>query len=488
MFATEMFAIDKIYRKSIMFRRIAGSSLLILCAFLATPVFAKEQSRPNIIWIMAEDIGCDLVCYGTPAIQTPVLDKLAAEGTKFNRAYCTSPICSTNRSAMMTGMYQTSIGAHQHRSHREDGMLLAAPVRPITAYLQEAGYFCAIGCGQGEKEDLNFHLPKDGPSLFNGNDWSQRAEGQPFFAHIQLKVTHRGDWWERVRSESSDPVDPSKVELPPYLPDHPAIRKDWAMYLDQIEAADAQTGEILDRLEREGLSDNTVVIFIGDNGRCFHRGKGFLFEDGIKVPYIIRWPQHVPAGKVSEELVSTIDISAQILALAGIAIPEHMQGRALLDDPTQKRDYVFAARDRWDEVRDKSRAVVGPKFKYIRNDMPEVPYFTYQGYLEKVRPIRPVLWEIFKSGKMTEAQAHIMRPSKPAEELYDLLSDPWETVNLAKNPEYVQDLKRLRAELERWEVETGDQGRNPEPKEAVSDGFYEKISERDAIIQAPDRQ
>ncbi len=459
-----------------------------VCALFAAPLFAKGQDRPNIVWIMAEDIGCDLACYGTPAIQTPVLDQMAAKGIQFNRAYCTSPICSTNRSAMMTGMYQTSIGAHQHRSHREDGFLLPAPVRPITAYLQEAGYFCAVGCGYGEKTDLNFNLPKGELPLFNGNDWSKRKEGQPFFAQIQLSVTHRGIWWEQISKISSDPVDQNKVSLPPYLPDHPAIRKDWASYLDQIEAADAQVGEILKRLEREGLANNTVVIFIGDNGRCVHRGKGFLFEDGIKVPCIIRLPGGQPAGEQREQLVSMIDVSAQVLALAGVRIPEYMQGRVFLEESVEPRKYVFAARDRWDEVCDKSRAVTSKKFKYIRNDMPEVPYFTYQGYLEKVRPIRPVLWEIFKSGKMTEAQAHIMRPTKPAEELYDLQNDPWETVNLAGRPRYKEVMLHLRTELERWEEETEDQGRNPEPKEAISGGFYEKISEREAIIKNSDRQ
>ncbi len=462
--------------------------ILFLSTLLVTPLYAKQPERPNIVWIMAEDIGCDLACYGTPALQTPVLDQMALGGVQYNRAYCTSPICSTSRSAMITGMYQTSIGAHQHRSHREDGVLLPAPVRPITALLQEAGYYCANGCGFGEKADLNFNLPEGERPLFNGTDWSTREPNQPFFAQIQLQVTHRGTWWEKIRSESSDPVSPDKVVLPPYLPDHPAIRKDWAMYLDQIEAADAQVGEILERLAREGLTDNTVVIFIGDNGRCVHRGKGFLFEDGIKVPCIFRWPGHLPQGETSEELVSMIDVSAQILAFAGVKTPEHLQGRPFLEDSAKERKHVFAARDRWDEVYDKSRTVIEKRFKYIRNDMPEVPYFTYQGYLEKVRPIRPVLWEIFKSGKVTEAQAHIMRPEKPREELYDLKKDPWETVNLAERPEHAKVLQQLRSVLEKWEKETNDQGRFPEPESAVSDGFLEQIPLRDAIIQQADRQ
>ena len=459
------------------------SFLLVFFAIdLIVGVSCAAQARPNIVWIMAEDIGCDLACYGAQAVQTPRLDRLAAEGIQLDRLYCTSPICSTNRSAMMTGMYQTSIGAHHHRSHRSDGYRLPKPIRPITAYLQEAGYFCAVGCGFGGKTDLNFRVDKNGPPLFNGRDWSKREAGQPFFAQIQLKVTHRGNWWQKVRSKSSDPVNPEEVDLPPYLPDHPAIRLDWATYLDQIEAADAQVGEILDRLATEGVAGNTVVIFIGDNGRCVHRGKGFLFEDGIKVPGIIRWPGSLDKATKIDRIVSVIDLSAQVLAFAGIEVPEHMQGRAFLEKDVRQREFVFAARDRWDEVRDKSRTIVGRQYKYLRNDMPEVPYFTFHSYLERVRPIRPVLKQLFEAGEMSPAQAHLMKPAKPREELYDLQADPWETKNLANSPSHAKVIANLRQRLEQWEIETNDQGRQVEPESAIGAKTLEQISMRKKLI------
>lgn len=459
---------------------------IVILASSACLVMAGSGNRPNIVWIMAEDIGCDLACYGTPGVDTPVLDDLAAEGLKLKRLYCTSPICSPNRSAMATGMYQTSIDAHHHRSHRADGHQLPPPVRTIMGYLREAGYFTALGCGYGDKTDFNFQ-PRE--QHWDGRDWSERGEDQPFFAHIQLKVTHRGDWWGKTRSESPDPVDPGLVSLPPYLPDHPAIRLDWARYLDQVEKADSQVGEILERLTREGLIDRTMIIFNGDNGRCIHRGKGFLYEDGIRVPGIIAGPHLAQSGTELDELVSTIDLSAQVLAFAGIPAPGHMQGRPFLEDQVERRLQVFAARDRWDEVVDRSRAVVTHRYKYIRNDMPEVPWFTFQGYLEKVRPIRPVLWDLFRSGRMSTSQAALLAAHKPTEELYDLQSDPWETRNLADDAAYEGTLDALRGLLSDWESATHDQGRFPEEDRSRLDDsdnphqWIERIGARESILR-----
>ncbi len=444
---------------------------------------ASETKLPNIVWIMAEDIGTDLASYGTPGVQTPNLDQMAANGLRLNRLYCTSPICSTNRTAMMTGMYQTSINGHHHRSHRVTPYALPDGIMPITTYLAEQGYYLALGCGYQNKTDLNF----DQSSIeWDGDDWSGRAEGQPFYAHIQLRVTHRGDWWEEVRANSPDPVSVDEIELPPYLPDHPEIRKDWAMYLDQIEKADEEVGEIIQRLKDEGILENTLLIFIGDNGRCVHRGKGFLYEDGIRVPGIIHWPGRVEPGMVSDELVSTIDISAQVLAAAGVEIPEYMQGRAFLEEGPSERDFVYAARDRWDEVYDKSRAIIGHRFKYIRNDMPEVPVFTYQEYLEMVRPIRPILWDLYQAGEMDETQAYYMAPEKPREEIFDLVKDPWETRNLAENPRYAWVLDSMRRFLTQWEEQTNDMGRLEESFDSLDERTQNRIRLRNEKLASGD--
>ncbi|MCC9608387.1 sulfatase [Blastopirellula sp. JC732] len=448
-------------------------ALLGSVTFGALPAVAYEAAKPNIVWIMAEDIGPDLGCYGTPALQTPNIDKLAASGLQLERAYCTAPICSTNRSAMMTGMYQTTIGAHHHRSTIGK---LPEPIRPITHFLKQQGYYCAIGCGYGKKTDFNFTVDKE--DQFDGNDWKFRKEGQPFFAHIQLGVTHRGGWWEKNRKESADPVDPAKVALPPYLPDHPAIRLDWATYLDQMEKADEQVGEIVARLEKEGLIDNTLIIFIGDNGRCVFRGKGFVFEDGIRIPAIFSWPGHIKPGTKSNELVSVIDMSAEVLAVAGAKIPSYMEGRPFLEEGVEPREYVFAARDRWDEVYDKCRTIVGKRYKFIRNDMPEVPYFTTHAYEEKVRPIRPVLWQLYQDGKMNDVQAYLMQPQKPKEELYDLENDPWETKNLIEFPAYAAEADKLRKALQDWEETTDDKGRYPEPAGHITKQEQKAIADR----------
>jgi len=426
---------------------------------LGTQPFSDAQTLPNIVWVMVEDIGCDFGCYGRTDLKTPNFDRLAESGLRLERGYVTNPICSPSRSAMMTGMYQTTIGAQHHRSHRHDGYTLPEPVKPITDYLRDAGYYRAIGCGYGKKTDLNFQTGL----LFDGDDWSGRNKDQPFFAHIQLDVTHRmyfdldpkKNGWAKVRAQSPHPVDEQAVDLPPYFPDTPGVRRDWALYLDQVEAADRQMGEIMQRLEDEGIADNTLIIAMGDNGRCHLRGKGFLYEDGIHVPIIFSWPERIAPGSISDDLVSAIDLSAQVLAAAGIPVPEYMQGRAFLEPGAKSRPYVFSTRDRWDEITDKSRCVVGKRFKYIRNDMPDVPWDAGYDYLEKKRPMLPELRRLYGEQALTLEQRHFFEPRKPEEELYDLDNDPWELNNLALNPEYNKELLHLRQVLQTWEKEAG---------------------------------
>ena len=270
---------------------------------LPTRLLAEKagSDRPNIMWILSEDISPDLSCYGTPAVQTPNLDKLAREGIRFTNAYTTSPVCSPSRSAMITGMYQTSIGAHHHRSHRSDGYTLPEPVQPITEYFRRAGYFtanvttAAPGVRGSGKTDFNF---KTTNKPFDGSDWNQRKDGQPFFAQLSISMTHRGGHWKNLRQKLDNPVDPAEVKLPPYYPDHPIARDDWATYLNSIQVMDGYVGKILKRLDDEGLANNTVVIFIGDHGRCHVRGKQWLYDGGIHIPLIVRWPAKLKPGQV----------------------------------------------------------------------------------------------------------------------------------------------------------------------------------------------
>jgi len=450
-------------------------------AAMATPgsLFAKQKadSRPNILWILSEDISHELSCYGTPLVQTPNLDKLAGRGIRFTNAFTTGPVCSASRSAMITGMFQTSIGAHNHRSHRDDGYTLPEPVRLITEYFRDAGYFtanvktAAPGVSGSGKTDFNFEFK----NAFDGDDWNQRKSGQPFFAQLSISVTHRGAHWKNLPHQLKNPVDPAKVKLPPYYPDHPVAREDWATYLDSIQVMDGYVGRILKRLDDENLADNTVVIFIGDHGRCHVRGKQWLYDGGIHIPLIVRWPGRLAAGQVCDDLVSAIDISATILKIAGVDPPKYMEGKVFLEPEANgnwktvnQHEYVIAARDRCDETVDRIRCVRDKQYKYIRNFMPERPYTQGNEYKEQSYPMLNLMKELHTQGKLTPVQALFMAPRKPDEELYDIRNDPYEINNLAASPEHRQSLEKMRAILERWIEETGDMGRFPEKPGSIT--------------------
>ncbi len=417
----------------------------------------QRDRRPNIIWVMAEDISTELSCYDHPAVQTPNMDRLADEGVRYTHAFCTAPSCTPSRNAMITGVYQTRTGTQNQRSKIDQ---LPEGIRPITSLLQDAGYYTALGCGYSGKTDMMFPAT----NLFDGNDWSQRAAGQPFFAQITLYHSHRqpDGVWEKIRSESKHPVDPSKVELPPYFPDDPVCRMDWALYLDSIERDDLQLGQIMDRVRAEGIEENTIVIFIGDNGRCHLRGKCWLYDPGLLVPLIIRDPRpdsEKPgkAGTVINDLVSTLDISATVLDLAGVELPGYLDGQTLWSTKPQKRSHVFAARDLIDEVLDPIRCVRTHRYKYIRNYHPENGYRECE-YVQAHRPMLPVIERLGALGRLTQSQQLILKTRKPIEELYDVETDPHEIQNLAESPGHQETLIELSALLDNWIETTQDKG------------------------------
>ncbi|MHC4889138.1 MAG: sulfatase-like hydrolase/transferase [Planctomycetota bacterium] len=399
-----------------------GTAAMALQGCVSTAMLFEGREGPNILWILSEDISPDLSCYGTPAVQTPNLDRLARQGVRYTNAFTTSPVCSASRSAMITGMYQTSIDVHHHRSHRDDGYTLPQPVRLITEYLRGPGYFtanvktAAPGVRGSGKTDFNFQFK----NAFDGSDWNQRKPGQPFFAQLSISVTHRGKHWKNLHEKLENPVDPAEVKLPPYYPDHPIARQDWATYLNSIQLMDQYVGKILKRLDDEGFTDNTVVIFIGDHGRCHVRGKQWLYDGGIHIPLIIRWPGKLKAGQVCDDLVSAIDISATVLKIAGVVMPRHIEGRVFLGPGVKKREYVVAARDRCDETVDRIRCVRTKRYKYIRNFMPQRPYTQKNRYKERSYPMLPLMKELHAEGRLTPAQRLFMRPQKPDEELYDI--------------------------------------------------------------------
>ncbi len=433
---------------------------ILSAALLITLLTLKANTQPNIIWLMAEDISLDLECYGMKAVKTPYLNKLASDGVRFDNCFVTNPICSPSRSAMMTGVHQLKINAHNHRSNRN--IPLDSRFKPFTYWLRNAGYTCILGhhgvLYKGRKIDVNFKSKAlgewDGETQFGLFDKLDtfEVEDQPFFAQIQLDVTHRGDWWNDVRKQSAHPVNPDEVELPDYMADHPLIREDWAKYLDQIEYADNEVGMILKELEEKGMADNTIIVFIGDNGRCNVRGKGYLHDSGLRIPLIVYNPNGVAGEGVRKDVISATDITATILDWAGIAIPDYMTGEAIFSK-TFHRDYAYGARDLWDEVEEKMRSLSGKKWKYIRNDKPNLPWDAHQAYLEFYRPAVHIMRQLHADNKLTDAQAFFFQAKKPLEELYDLESDPQELVNLAGDPAYASVLEKLRKQTLLYDAE-----------------------------------
>ncbi|NIA13135.1 MAG: sulfatase-like hydrolase/transferase [Nitrospiraceae bacterium] len=419
---------------------------------------AEAQERPNILWITSEDNGPFLGCYGDAFATTPNLDRLASEGVLYENAFANAPVCAPARSTILTGMYACSMGTHHMRSR------YAIPefIRPYPDFLREAGYYCA----NQKKTDYNIRMDDKAPwdECSVRATYRQRKPGQPFFAIINLGVTHESSIH---KTQETTKHDPAGVSLPPYHPDTPEIRHDWAQYYDKIETLDGQVGEILERLESDGLAGDTIVFYYSDHGGVVCRSKRFVYDSGTHVPMMVRFPknyQHLAPGKPgtrTDRLVSFVDLAPTLLSLAGVKVPGYMQGEAFLGGQQRPpREYVYLFRGRMDERYDMMRAVRDKRFKYIRNYMPHRIYGQYLQYLWKAPSTRS--WEAeFKAGRCNEAQ-RIFWGTKPPEEVYDTSADPWEVNNLADDPVYVDVLKRMRAANRKWVREIRDPGFIPE--------------------------
>ncbi len=443
----------------------------------------RAVDRPNIVWIVVEDMSPHFGVYGETTIKTPHVDQLAAEGVRFENAFVTCPVCSPSRSAMVTGMYQTSIGAQNHRSGRGTKTLgLPDGVSFVPELFRKAGYYVSNGTLQGRpgKTDYNFEVSHD---LYDGADWSGRAAGQPFFAQIQLqggKLRHREIWPEQAKAALGSLTDPSVVTLPPYYPRDPVILEDWARYLDAVRYTDLQVGQIIDRLRDEKLFDSTYVIFMTDHGISHARGKQFLYEEGIKIPFIVRGPG-LETRSVTNELILHIDMAATSLGWAGIPIPEWMEARDLFADNHRPREFIIAARDRCDETVDRIRAVRTADFKYIRNGYPQRPYLQPNNYKDH-KEILIRLRELHAAGSLNEAQSLQFAQQRPREELYNLLVDPFELNNIAREPDSIGEMFGLRNTLDRWVTSSSDRGQTPEPPKVYLDemeAYLNRIRRRD---------
>jgi len=440
----------------------------------ASPAFVRTLSaaeRPNIVWILAEDLGPQLGYCGYPLVETPNIDRLAAEGVRYEHAHTTAPVCSASRSAFNVGLYQTSTGTHNHRSHRNDGYRLPAGAKLVSQRLQEGGYFTANVKGEiapgvrgAGKTDFNFAADKP----FMGDHWNQRAKGQPFYAQVNFQATHKGPAFVEAR-RASKLINPAKIELPPYWPDHPVVRDEFANYLDCVNLLDRNVGALIGALKRDGVYDNTLIFFMGDNGRCLIRGKQWCYDAGTHVPMIARWPGMVKPGTVAADPVLSLDMTATTLAAAGIALPTPFHGRPLWGKGAQPRQHVVTARDRCDMTVDRIRCVRDREYAYIRNFMPERPYTQFNRYIQTQYPTLGVMQELHAAGKLKGAELVFMTERKPEVEFYHVRQDPHEIRNLAQDPGQSQRMRRYAAILDEWIKSTGDHGRIPEPPEAYAD-------------------
>lgn len=442
------------------------------------------SAQPNVLWFVVDDMSPSFSCYGESLIQTPAVDKLAAEGTKFTRAYVTAPVCSTCRSALITGMYQTTIGAHHHRSGRGEMKIhLPDGITPVPVQFQKAGYYTCIGSGlpgfdncgrpvgaakgkrkggsQLGKTDYNFEWD---PKMYDSHDWASHGD-KPFFIQVQLhggklregSEEARATFKQRVIAELGSATDPEKVTLPPYYPRDPVILDDWALYLDAARMTDLHVGRVMERLEKEGLLENTFVIFMTDHGISHARGKQFLYDEGTRIPFIVRGPG-IANGAMRDDLIMQIDMAPTSLAAAGIAIPKTMQGVDLFAKDYQPRAAIFAARDRCDETVEYLRSVRTDRLLYIRNFMPLRPHLQPNAYKDG-KAIVQTLRSLHAEGKLPSVSEDLLfSPTRQPEELYDYQADPFQVTNLAANPDFKAELAARRAQLDQWIIESGDKG------------------------------
>ena len=421
---------------------------------------APDANRPNILWITSEDNSPYLGCYGDELANTPNLDKLATQGVRYRNAFSNAPVCSVSRSTLISGMYSSSLGLQNHRSKVEIPTAFQLYYQP----LQAAGYYCT----NNSKTDYN--IAGDRPNWDDCSDtahYRNRKPGQPFFAVFNLMVSHEGQAGAKP-GKTSFGVAPEKIKLPPYYPDTPIIRQDWANYYDQMTLMDGQVGKLLDELEKQGVAENTIVFYYGDHGGALPRGKRNIHDSGTRVPLIIRFPESMallaPAkpGAWSEDLVSFVDFAPTVFSLCGVPAPKNYQGTPFLGDKkTKPREHVFLYRGRMDERFDTVRSIRDKEFQYIRNYSPHRPWGQHYSYPFTVLPCMKSWFDEFTAGRCNTVQAAFWQP-KPGEELYQITSDPFEIKNLAPDSAQAARLASMRATLRAGILATRDTGFIPE--------------------------
>lgn len=463
------------------------------------------DSSPNILWITAEDMSATLGCYGDSFATTPNIDRLASESCRYTNAFATSPVCSPSRACLINACIAPHTGTHPMRSL----FPLPEPMNGFPDLLRHVGYFTS----NNVKTDYNTSSEQRIIAASwdrNGSQasWHLRDEGQRFFSIHNLMTSHQSRtmvWpYEQFEQEVQSRLDPSeihdpmRVPLPPYYPDTPLVRQTLARYYDCVTVMDKEVGEILDRLEADGLSDDTIVFFYSDHGSGMPRHKRALFDSGMHVPLLIRFPEkyrHLAPckpGETTDRLVSFEDFGPTVLSLAGISeLPGFMRGKPFLGSLAgEPRSYVYGHRDRVDEIIDCARSVRSKRYLYIRNYMPHLGYHQPSAWVDQGE-VKEDFFALADSGKATEAQWQFLGPTRPREELYDCESDPMNLNNLAESADHQDTLKRFRRVLRQELIASSDLGFVPEielwrqtagttPRQAAAAGRFDVSGLMDA--------
>ena len=468
--------------KAMNYSRTSRRTLVVACltgaaalTMLVTVSDAMESERPNILWISLEDNSPTLGCYGDKRARTPNMDQLAAEGVLYTKVFANSPVCAPARFTLCTGITAQKMGTTNMRS----GHPIPASFHPYHKYLRDAGYYCI----HRDKGDYNFSGDSPGRYFNESHGWhdtfwegpdadkvsigGNRAADQPFFCHVNIGDCHES---AQARLRDYQPTDEelASITLPPYHMDNVQTRTEWARYYRSMEDADAKVGHILKKLQDDGLADDTIVFCFGDHGGTLPRSKRFLYETGTRTHFIAGFPekyQHLAPGKPGttvERMISFVDFGPMVLNLAGIAIPEHMEGKPFLgDNAAPGPEYVFLARDRVDSFYDLTRAVRSDRYRYIRNYMPQKIQWQRADYPENLFQSVAIHREDFLAGRCDDSQAAFWQP-KPSEEFYDVEQDPWEVNNLIDDPAYQDVIAKMRAANSRHIREIIDPGFVPE--------------------------
>ena len=444
----------------------------------------SQSDKPNIIWLVCEDQSVDFFpMYGDQTVDLPNLESLADDSIIYDNMHATTPVCAPARSAIITGMYPTTLGTHNMRTYNEGrdtnqpslGIPSYSPkfpnyILPFTKYLRDQGYYCT----NNNKQDYNFKISNQawdqtcrycsGKQKENIH-WRNRGKDQPFFAVFNFQITHEAQIWSQAKSKIY--IDSSKIKVPPYFPDNPIIRRDMAINYSNLIRMDKEVGKLIQELKNKGLYENSYIFFYSDHGGPFPRHKRAIYESGTKVPFMIKLPNSKQAGTRDDRLLSFVDLAPTILDIAGLDVPEYIQGKSILDKKIEERKYLISASDRFDEHVDRIRSIQSKKYKLIVNFDTSKPHALPVSYREKM-PMMRKMNEMYFSGELDSIQQLWFQTPKKELEFYDLQADPYEINNLIETPvhNYKSLVNRFRKALEKWIYQTNDLGRISE-KEIV---------------------